>query len=141
MGVDLRISSEAMAPEADAQFVRDGLSLYNVGRTGYDHWRPLKLFVRDPTGLICGGLLGHMWGGWLHITELWLDKSARGFGLGRRLIEAAETEARADDCRYVHLDTHSFQAPEFYKKLGYEEFGRLKNSPIGHEQIFFWKRL
>ena len=141
MGADLHISSEPMAPESDAQFVRDGLCLYNVARTGYDHWRPLKLFVRDATGLIRGGLLGHIWGGWLHITDLWLEESARGAGLGRSLIETAETEARADGCRYVHLDSHTFQAPEFYKKLGYEEFGRLKDSPLGHEQVFLWKRL
>ena len=58
MGTGLCISSEPMAAEGDAQFVRDGLSLYNVARTGYDHWRPLKLFVRDDAGMIRGGLLG-----------------------------------------------------------------------------------
>src|SRR5207249_10685642 len=98
MGADLRISSEPMAPESDDQSVRDGRSLYNVARTGYDHWRPLKLFVRDATGLIRGGLLGHIWGAWLHITDLSLVESARGAGLCRSLIETAETEARADGC-------------------------------------------
>jgi len=39
MGTGLCISSEPMAAEGDAQFVRDGLSLYNVARTGYDYWR------------------------------------------------------------------------------------------------------
>jgi ribosomal protein S18 acetylase RimI-like enzyme len=141
MGTDLRISSDPMAPESDAQFVRDGLSLYNVGRTGYDYWRSLKLFVRDDSGMIRGGLLGHIWGGWLHITDLWLAEAARGNGLGRRLMGLAEDEARADGCRYVYLDSHTFQAPDFYKKLGYEEFGRLKDSPLGHEQVFLWKRL
>src|SRR5262245_33560034 len=126
---DLRISSEPMAPENDAQFVRDGLNLYNVGRTGYDYWRPIKLFVRDAHGMIRGGLLGHVWGGWLHITDLWLSESARGAGLGRQLMETAEAEARVDGCGYVYLDSHSFQAPDFYKKLGYQEFGRLKDSP------------
>src|SRR2546426_7391883 len=126
MGAALRLSAEPVAPESDAQFVRDGLSLYHVARAGYDHWRPLKLFVRDATGLIRGGLLGHIWDGWLHITDLWLEESARGAGLGRRLIETAETEARADGCRYVHLDS---------KRLGDEELGRLSHSTLGHEQI------
>src|SRR5256885_5907410 len=105
MGADLRISSEPMAPESDAQFVRDGLSLYNVARTGYDHWRPLKLFVRDATGLIRGGLLGHIWGGGLHITDLWLEESARGARLGPSLIRKAAAEARPDGCRYLHPDS------------------------------------
>ncbi len=141
MREDIRISSEPMASDAEAQFVRDGLSLFNVRRTGQDYWRPVKLFLRDSTGLIRGGLLGDIWGGWLEVKILWLEESLRGGGFGRRLIEAAEGEARAAGCRYSRLDSHSFQAPDFYKKLGYEEFGRLKDSPLGHEQIFLWKRL
>jgi len=141
MGDDIRISSEPMAPDSDAQFVRDGLSIYNVGRTGQDYWRPVKLFVRDGTGLIRGGLLGDIWGGWLEVKILWLEESLRGAGLGRRLIETAEAEARAASCRYARLDTHSFQAPAFYKKRGYEEFARLEDSPLGYEQLFLWKRL
>jgi len=56
-------------------------------------------------------------------------------------METAEAEARADGCRYVHLDSHSFQAPDFYKKLGYEEFSRLSESPLGQDQVFLWKSL
>jgi GNAT superfamily N-acetyltransferase len=141
MGEDVRISSEPMTGVADEQHVRDGLALYNVGRTGQDYWRPVKLFVRDSTGLIRGGLLGDIWGGWLEVKILWLEESLRGAGLGRRLIETAEAEARAAGCRYARLDSHSFQAPDFYRKLGYEEFARLKDSPIGHEQVFLYKRL
>jgi len=91
--------------------------------------------------MIRGGLLGHIWGGWHHVTDLWLDEGARGEGLGRKLVETAEAEARADGCRYVHLDSHSFQAPDFYKKLGYEEFSRLSESPLGQDQVFLWKSL
>jgi ribosomal protein S18 acetylase RimI-like enzyme len=138
---NVRITSEPMAAAADTERVIEGLNLYNVAQTGQDHWRYVKLFVRDGQGLIRGGLIGHIWGGWLHITDLWLEKSLRGSGLGRSLMETAETEARDEGCRYVHLDSHSFQAPDFYKKLGYEEFGRLKDSPLGHEQVFLWKRL
>jgi ribosomal protein S18 acetylase RimI-like enzyme len=141
MPPEIRISSEPAASDADSRRITEGLSLYNVARTGQDHWRPLRLFVRDTKGYIRGGLLGDIWGGWLHITILWIEESLRGSGLGRSLMETAEAEARDDGCRYVHLDSHSFQAPDFYKKLGYEEFGRLKDSPLGHEQVFLWKRL
>lgn len=138
---EVRITSEPMASEADTQRVSEGLGLFNVARTGQDHWRYVKLFVRDETGLVRGGLLGEIWGGWLHVTDLWIEESLRSSGLGRSLMETAEQEARDDGCLYVHLDSHTFQAPDFYKKLGYEEFGRLKESPLGHEQVFLWKRL
>lgn len=138
---DLKVSSEPMASDGDTQRISEGLGLFNVARTGQAHWRHVKIFVRDQTGLIRGGLLGEIWGGWLHITNLWLEESLRGGGLGKQLMAMAEEEAREDGCRYVHLDSHSFQAPDFYKKLGYEEFGRLQESPLGHEQVFLWKRL
>lgn len=48
---ETRISSEPTAPDSYDQRVRDGLALYNVARTGQDHWRPVKLFVRDNNGL------------------------------------------------------------------------------------------
>ena len=37
--------------------------------------------------------------------------------------------------------THSFQAPDFYKKQGYQEFGRLADFPPGHSLIWFSKTL
>jgi GNAT superfamily N-acetyltransferase len=82
-----------------------------------------------------------MWGGWLHISILWIEEPFRGKGHGAALMDAAEAEARGLGCRYAHLDSMSFQAPAFYEKLGYREFGRLKDSPLGHEQLFLWKQL
>ena len=137
----VRITSEPAAPESDAQLVREGLYRYNVGRTGYDFWRPVKLLVRDDKGYILGGLLGDIWGGWIHIDVLWIEEALRGTGVGRRLVEMAEAEAREHGARYVHLDSHSFQAPGFYEKLGYTEFGKLEDAPLGHTQHFLWKRL
>ena len=141
MSPKVRISSEPMAPDSDDQFVREGLYFYNIARTGLESWRPVKLFLREDTGLIRGGLLGDIWGGWLEVKILWVEESLRGEGLGRSLIETAEAEGRAAGCLYARLDSHTFQAPDFYMKLGYEEFGRLKDSPLGHEQVFLWKRL
>lgn len=67
-----------MAPDSDDQFVREGLYFYNIARTGLESWRPVKLFVREDTGLIRGGLLGDIWGGWLEIKILWVEESLRG---------------------------------------------------------------
>jgi hypothetical protein len=43
-------------------------------------------------------------------------------------------------CHSAWLDTFSFQAPEFYPKFGYREFGRL-DYPPDQQRIFFQKRL
>jgi GNAT superfamily N-acetyltransferase len=138
---ELRISSEPNASREDKDRVHEMLGLFNVGKTGFDSYHEIAIFLRDSNERIRGGVLGNVWGGWLHVQILWVEETFRGSGQGLALIHAAEDEARRLGCRYVHLDSHSFQAPGFYEKLGYVEFGRLNDAPIGYEQIFFWKRL
>jgi ribosomal protein S18 acetylase RimI-like enzyme len=63
----------------------------------------------------------------------------------RRLRRApageAEDEARSRGCHAVWLDSFSFQAPGFYRRLGFHEFGRLDDYPAGHARHFLWKPL
>ncbi len=56
------------------------------------------------------------------------------------MIAAAERRAAERGCHSAWLDTFGFQAPGFYRKLGYAEFGRLPYPP-GFERIFLQKRL
>jgi ribosomal protein S18 acetylase RimI-like enzyme len=65
----------------------------------------------------------------------------RGKGYGSKVMQAAEKEARRRGVKNVYLDSFSFQAPGFYKKLGYREFGKLKNFPAGHSRSWLTKAL
>jgi GNAT superfamily N-acetyltransferase len=126
---------------ADVRFVEDQLHAYSIHMTGYQDYHPLALFVRDERGAIAGGLSGFTWGGTLKIEVLWLREDWRGRGYGARLVAAAEREAVARGCRQAVLDTHSYQAPEFYPKLGYTVCGVADDWPVGHRQYHFHKRL
>jgi len=95
---------------------------HNLTSTGVADYHPVLFCVRDEANGFCGGITGYIWGGWLHITMLGLHESARGQGLGRALLEAAEHYARGLDCFDVYLNTFDFQAPGFYEKLGYRVF-------------------
>lgn len=79
--------------------------------------------------------------GWLFVAMLWVSGSYRGNGYGSKLLQLAEAKAKAYGCNSVFLDTHSFQAPDFYRKHGYTEFGRLENFPPGHSRIYLSKAL
>jgi hypothetical protein len=46
----------------------------------------------------------------------------------------------ARGCHSARLDTFSFQAPEFYRRMGYEVFGVL-DYPPDHKRIFLKKQL
>jgi GNAT superfamily N-acetyltransferase len=125
----------------DLEFLEDQINAYNIAATGIVDWYPLAIFVRDDAGQIVAGIDGGMWGDYLEIKNLWVSERLRGQGLGRRLLLAAEQQARARSCAQVLLDTHDFQAPEFYKKLGYSVFGVFQGIGGKYNRYYLRKQL
>ena len=125
----------------DAQEILQKLLEFNRPYGGGTDWRELTITARDDEGRLLAGLNGYTSWGWLFVKLLWVSESHRGSGLGRRILLAAEEEAVKRGCTQVWLDTFSFQAPGFYEKQGYREFGRLENFPVGHSRSFFTKSL
>jgi len=138
---DVRIVSDPHASESLKQVVVDHLDAYNLGTTGITEYFPVNLFLRGQDDEVLGGLLGAMWGGVLFVRILWVSQTLRGRGHGRRLLEAAEQRAVERHCRQAFLDTHSFQAPGFYEKVGYEIYAQADDWPVGHTHYFLRKRL
>src|SRR4029453_6744539 len=138
---DLRIVSEPRGDAGDATFVRDGLALFNGAVTGDSYYSPLAIFLKDERGAVFGGVLGHVWGGWLDLDTLWVAEPFRGQGYGAKLLGAAEDEARAQGCHGVFLTTFSFQARPFYEKFGYEAVADIQDYPKGHSHHVLKKNL
>lgn len=58
------------------------------------------------------------------------------------LMARVESEAKAFGVTDMYLDTYSFQAPNFYAKLGFKEMGRYKGFPtVGVDKIFLQKKI
>jgi ribosomal protein S18 acetylase RimI-like enzyme len=137
--VDLSVTD---APSRDdVQLLDDCLYEFNARRTGIDDGRLRGIFARDARGQMIGGLYGWTWGGCCEIKFLWVHEAWRGKRLGTRLLERAESEARARGAVQIVLDTHSFQAPRFYERFGFESVGAVADYPAGHEKIYMRKRL
>ena len=76
----------------------------------------------------------------IFVKYFWISENIRGQGLGYKLMARLEQEAAALGVENLYLDTFSFQAPGFYKKVGFKEVGRFTDYPSkGADQIFYQK--
>jgi ribosomal protein S18 acetylase RimI-like enzyme len=144
MGADLsevRLVDSSAEAESVARLLESNLYEFNVDATGFADGKGLCFTVRDDRGEIVAGIAGYTWGGGCHIKELWVAKEWRGRGLGRALIDAVECEANIRDCHRIMVSTHTFQAPDFYARLGFVELARIDDDPTGHANVFLTKRL
>ena len=137
----LCLNVEDQPTDADVEVLPDRLEAFNDSQwPRHQPWQPLCVFVRDEHGNIVAGLAGETYAGWLFVRYLWVSEGLRRQGVGRELIEKAEGRALRRGCHAAWLDTFSFQAPDFYRKLGYEVFGELDWSG-DHRRIFLRKTL
>ena len=131
------------APDIQAKTaIGEGLAAYNVQHADVDDRRDLAVLLRDTrTGEILGGILGRTSLGLLFIDLVFIPEAMRRHGLGSRMLQMAEEEGRARGCVNAVLYTISFQAPEFYAKHGWHEFGRIACLPAGTSRVFMTKAL
>ena len=134
----LRVSS---APEPDAErIIGDGLNAFNDATVGYADQVPLHVLVSDPdSGEIVGGITGRTSLGLMFIDLVYLPETLRGRDIGTRMMALAEEEACRRGCRAGVLYTISFQAPGFYKRLGWRVFGEIPCDPPGTSRVFLTK--
>jgi ribosomal protein S18 acetylase RimI-like enzyme len=130
--------------QEDSDYIRKKLIEYNMTQISDEVKTPLEnvsFVLRNDREEIVGGVTGTMFWYHLHIDFLWVSEECRKGGYGSQLIEKMEGYAKEKECYLITLDTFHFQAPDFYKKLGFKEFGRLKDFPKGGSQYFLEKRL
>lgn len=87
---------------------------------------PLEVAVADADQRIVGGLVGSTHAGVLEIHVVWVAPSHRAKGLGRRILQAAEQEARRRGCVCAVVSSYTVQAPGFYEEFGYRSFGEVR---------------
>ena len=136
-----RLSIETDPAAQDIKFLEDRIIEYNITQTGIRDGKLLSTLLRDEHGDIVAGIYGWTWGGCCEIRYLWVHEDLRGRGYGKELLLEAEREAVARGCHQVILDTHSFQAPLFYRKLGYEIVGVIEDYPLHHRKYYLRKSL
>ncbi|WP_432885665.1 GNAT family N-acetyltransferase [Kribbella sp. CA-245084] len=124
---------------SDEAVVSDGLDEFNLTAAGVQDRRPLAVLIKE-NGETVGGLTGRTSLGLWFVDLLYLPDRLRGTGLGSKILAQAEAEARRRGCVSGVVYTIQFQAPEFYARHGWTEFGRV---PVGADRsrIFLRKDL
>ena len=137
-----RMPDDSKSAEDGRRAVLEGLVRFNKSKTSnMQPPRTIPIFMRDRKNRVVGGVVGYVYAGWLHIEFPWIEESFRNKGNGTKFLKMIENEAVKCGCKYVDLDSFSFQAKPFYEKHGYTLFATLDNCPEGHSKHFLKKEL
>ena len=136
----MEIEFVADAAEEQAREVDRGLDEYNAGFVADGSAAPVRAVFLE-SGRIVAGLNGVAYWRKVHVRILWVHPDHQAKGLGSCLMSWAEERGRELGCVSVVLDTMSFQAPDFYVRLGYRQFGLSEGYPGGASRYYFEKKL
>ena len=125
----------------DLDSLRKSLKAFNDSIAGEYEEKEIAAFVKNSQGDVVGGIYGKLTAGWLYIDWLWVHDELRHRQIGTKLLKQMEDYAIAKGITKCHLETTSFQALDFYRKNGYEIFGKLNDKPPGHVSYFLKKEL
>jgi GNAT superfamily N-acetyltransferase len=75
------------------------------------------------------------------LKRMWVSPETRGLGVGWRLLDALEAEARTVGVTVLHLETNRalIEAIALYRRAGYQEVAPFNDEPYAHH--WFEKRL
>ena len=99
----------------------------------------VKNEYNEPLGGICGRRVFDE----IYIEKICIDKSIRGNGIGRKLIETVEKEVDNGKCENINLITNEYRrAVGFYKKCGFKiEFIRKHKNNTKFTKYYMVKKL
>ncbi len=127
-------------PKTELEIFWNGLRTFNSQFIKDDNFN-FAAVIKNKEGKIIAGINGSSYWGKMHVNNLWVDENYRKLGLGKKLMNFVEKKAIKENCNGIQLDTFSFQAEEFYIKLGFKEFGRINNYNNDFTRIYMHKDL
>lgn len=134
----MEIKSYPDTPDSSRQWMHELFSQYNAEHGYGEKMQPFHFEVEkdgERIGLV-NGCIAH---GWCKVSGLIVAPEHRGQGYAMALMKKAEGNAKDKGCLGMILNTVSYQAPEFYKKCGFEEFAEIEPYSGEHKSIYFKK--
>ena len=133
-GADARLCLRAYFSELDRRSKSGFDPAAGTSADPHELREPAGAFVIAYLGdqpLGCGGVKHHP-GAPSEIKRMWVAESARGLGLGRRLLEHLEGLARGRNAPAARLDTNNalVEAIALYRSAGYAEVPPFNDDPF-----------
>lgn len=125
---------------SDLDFIRNGIRSFNRMNLPEGEVKAVGCFVRDDSGQIIGGLTGEMFNNTVFVEYLWVEADSRTSGLGSKLMTLLEEQVQRHGVTHIYLDTYSFQALDFYLKLGFEKVGQYSGYPAAGIHKYFLQK-
>lgn len=111
-------------------FINEEFLSYAKHNNVDSNYNEFCFIAESDDGEILGAITGRAYYNEVHIGDLIIHKAHRKCGLGSKLVLEVEKKFQNAGYDKITLTTFGFQAPEFYKKLGYVvEFVREDKDP------------
>ena len=79
-------------------------------------------FTAEEDGEVVGFVSGLTEHKWFYLSDLWVEETRRGNGLGTKLLAMMEEKAKAAGMAHIYTWTTGPQNMRFYEKCGYRQF-------------------
>lgn len=120
--------------------MRNDLVAYESSHGIDVNYKRFALVLSDESENVIGVLNAFTAFAEVYIDDMWVDKSYRGKGYGRILIQALEDCFKGKGFNNINLVTSAFSAPGFYEKCGFSaEFVRINTKNPQLTKTFFIK--
>jgi ribosomal protein S18 acetylase RimI-like enzyme len=114
-----KLHQQSLTPELK-QLIYNGFRRHALAETGHDGLEEPVTFVAEVEGEIVAAVVVRLFWGALHIKYVWTHEDWRLKGLAKQLMEQALQFGRQAAAPFAFVETLSFQAREFYQRLGFE---------------------
>ena len=137
----MKIIKKNEAEDKVGDFINEAFTDYAVTNNVALNFEEYWFVAEDDSGEIIGTITGRAYYNEVHIGDLIIDKRFRRQNIGTKLVRAVEEDYKNKGFDKITLTTFGFQAPDFYKKLGYSlEFVREDKDPK-LSKYFYYKAL
>ena len=135
----LNIEYKENMEEEYYQFVDREFNKFAIENGVECNYKPFTFVAKDEDKIV-GLLTGHSYYKEVYISDLVVLEEYRKQHIGSKLVKEVENYFKNKQLDNINLTTRRFQAPDFYKKCGFElEFIRKDKKNPNLDKYFFVK--